>query len=665
MKSGLIRPLECIRLLNRADESLPTAWVGQNNTNASMPRLEWLQHGHIDPMRETEQRPVLVSLKSQNEPVFGELLELARAGVRAYVLVPEAWGNHEKVEPLLLQSPFVLIRRMAALPASGILTSNGGRVWLGGPWSLRLNGQQSIALRQTFLRMFWHEAFEEAWTSGKQLVWRVVRDRPFDVPELDAHAPLRVGPSERLQMDVRGASMHLASSEVPAGVPRKLWFCAGAEHHDKLAKLVRQGTEVVWQELALPDIVARENSGELVVSGPKARMRIVLDAQQATDAKRILDLAGSWSFRVDVRIGEPSVRASTFWLRNEAKPRKLQTQQSISVGDILAPSLRNIPDSVPEKWPDADTLALEARYVWQVNPPKLPQDAIEDVLVKRWREIDEQWSERLQRLQEGSLRIAEDCGRLKKTFAGFFAELLGFGQANDRFDKQIDALANYRPSLTSPSDATTKFRQLNELEEDVRRLQQNVEETERRKIEEVERAKQEAAWHERVKTAQEKLAKCREIFPQQEEQLAALEVEVAVADDNLKSVNVHNKNSKNDKKDAYAQKKKMDDELARAKKNVDRLRNEMQSLEESTKEPFEFRMVKQPLLPATVGTARFVPAQNSKTTVMLPEHALPAVGELRMHQKQRYLAIRTWEELDRGEQEALRLEAKLVAMGDV
>ena len=48
----------------------------------------------------------------------------------------------------------------------------------------------------------------------------------------------------------------------------------------------------------------------------------------------------------------------------------------------------------------------------------------------------------------------------------------------------------------------------------------------------------------------------------------------------------------------------------------------------------------------------------------VPEDALPEVGALRVVKGQRYLVIETWEELDRGEQEASRLSAKLVAQED-
>jgi hypothetical protein len=49
-----------------------------------------------------------------------------------------------------------------------------------------------------------------------------------------------------------------------------------------------------------------------------------------------------------------------------------------------------------------------------------------------------------------------------------------------------------------------------------------------------------------------------------------------------------------------------------------------------------------------------------KTELRPPSEALPSVGRL-VTAKQRYLAIKVWEDLDAGEREAERLSASLVA----
>ena len=45
----------------------------------------------------------------------------------------------------------------------------------------------------------------------------------------------------------------------------------------------------------------------------------------------------------------------------------------------------------------------------------------------------------------------------------------------------------------------------------------------------------------------------------------------------------------------------------------------------------------------------------------VPAEALPEVGALRVHKRQRYLVIERWEDLAAGEPVAVRLQARLVA----
>jgi len=312
VKTGTIRRIERERTIARLDERLPMAWVCRNQSSEAIPSLTWMNHGPVDSFHPDVEHPVLGMVASQQDPALSQVLTLARAGARVYLLVPEGWGRQQKIEPEFLQSPSVLLRRVSHVPTSAILTAAGARVWLGGPWSLRLDEQQAESLRQAFLRLFWHEAFEESWTGDKQLFWNVACERPFDVPEVPVNAAVRIGADLRLQRDMRGAHVHLASNEVPTVAPQKLWFRPGPEHHDKLVKLVRQGTEVVGQDSGLPDMIVHEGGGEMVVSAAKSRLRITLNSGQAVDAKKVLSRDTSWSFRVDLRLGDESFRKAEF-----------------------------------------------------------------------------------------------------------------------------------------------------------------------------------------------------------------------------------------------------------------------------------------------------------------------------------------------------------------
>ncbi|MDR0965055.1 MAG: hypothetical protein LBM75_00850 [Myxococcales bacterium] len=92
---------------------------------------------------------------------------------------------------------------------------------------MELDQAQTDALRQTSLRLFWHEAHEEAQGHlGKiQLSWRVAGERPFDIPELLPTAPIRLEESgARLSAYPRGALVHLSQTEAPKVAPARLWM---------------------------------------------------------------------------------------------------------------------------------------------------------------------------------------------------------------------------------------------------------------------------------------------------------------------------------------------------------------------------------------------------------------------------------------------------------
>lgn len=660
MMHGPIRRFPRERVESRVKESLPCAWVWQNLPAQPISGLTWMTQINAQPFRADSNAPVLVMLGANNDAVYKELLVHAASGARVYLLVPEHWGTSEKTDPQLLHASKVLIRRAAEVPASAIVTSAGARVWLGGPWNLHLSDEQASALRQSFLRLFWHEGFEEAWTGEKQLLWRVARDRPFDVPEMSRHASVRVGPDVRSEMDKYDAFVHLMGGILPNVMPRKLWFPAGPEHHEQLGKMVQKGTEVLWADRGLPDIVVNSHGAEVVLPGSRARMRIVLTSDQASDAQRILEARAPWSFGVNVRMGESALRAATFWLPGEKKARVLEEQQSIAVSDVQAKSLALVSETLPANWPSPQPLALSVRYQWTVIPPKVPAGAAEDPLVTQWRKLDEEWISRVARMGEELQNAEENQGRLGKLFSRLANALLGFGRTHKSLLNQVTNMAKMRPSSVGPVEALVMLSDLASVEERARRLQGDLDEAERKEREELERDKQRAAWQSSVDEAKRDLSIKRDELVKQEKLVSELAEEQSVADEAMKAAD------KDAKKDLYAQQKKIGDEITRAKKDVNRLRELIRSLEEKQAEKFEFRPpVNSPPRPTQTG-GRFVPqSANKSSTILVPHEALPEVGALRLHKNQRYLVIQQWEDLAIGEHAAQRLMANLVASEDV
>jgi len=613
------------------------------------------------PFRAEPGLPVLVMLGSDDDAVFKELLAQASTGARVYVLVSPTWGTDVPIDPQLLHASKVLIRRIPELPASAIHTARGARLWLGGPWSLRLDDAQAAAFRQVFLRLFWHEATEEAWTAGgKQPRWRVAGERPFDVPEVSRNASVRLASDARLEMDKRGALVHLTGGSIPDVAPRKLWFPAGGDHHDGIAKLVQSESEVVWDDRGLPDMVVRDQGGEVLLPGTRARLRIMLTPGQTSDATRILEAQARWTFGVDLRIGESSLRSASFWLSGEKKARALETEQTIPIADVLATSLRTVPETAPTTWPVAQPLALSVRYRWTVVPPKLPAGTVEDPLVGQWRKVDEDWQSRIAQARQVLETAEENQGRIAKTLSRLASALLGFGRTHKGLLEHVAAMEKARPSSAGPSSAPAMLSELAKIEEQARKLQSDIDEAERKEQEDLEREKQQATWQARVDEAKGKLPMRRDELAEAEKRRESFDEELGTIDAEMKAAD------KDAKKDLYAQQQKLSDEVKRAKRDVNRLRGEISSLEEQAAEKFEFRPPANPAMRPKQTAGRFVPpTSNARPTSTVPDQALPEVGALRILKNQRYLVIKTWEELAAGEQAASRLSANLVAPENV
>jgi hypothetical protein len=599
---------------------------------------------------------VLVLLGNGSEDARSALLAHAATGARVYALVGPGWGK-DQADSQVLQAPRVLVRRLVEVPSAAVHAGTEARLWIGGGFILRLDPTQAEALRQTFLRLFWHEATEEAWSGGRQFVWRPARERPFDVPEVPASAAVRWEPADAcLTGDSRGALMHVSAGPPPDSAPRRLWFPAGPEHHDRLAKLVQAGVEVLWGDRGLPDLQVNDGAGEVLLPGTRGRLRVRLTAQQAPEVARLLEAPPAWQFQANVRLGEASHRAAQFWLPGESAARALEAEQIVEVPDVPATSLREVPATAPASVPSPQPLALAVRYQWTVVPPRVPSGAEDDALVGRWRKLDEDWTARLARVREALVAAEGDRGRIGRAFSRLVSAMLGFERTHGGLLARVGALEAQRPSAAGPTGAPALLAQLGEIEDAARKLQADLEEAERKAREDEERENQQAAWQSRVDAANRDLPDRRTALTTAESRRAAIAEELRGIEEALKSAD------KEAKKDLTANQRKLSDDLQRANKEVTRLRGEITSLEQQAAERFEFRPPPAPTgRPAQPG-GRFVPsASSARPASNVPDEALPEVGSLRSHKGQRYLVLQTWEQLATGEQTAARLAAKLVA----
>lgn len=655
MMQGAIRRTVRHRTEQRNDEHLPTVWIGGATGASAWTDGAWLTRSSARLVGEAD-APVLVLLANQGEDPLPELLAHAGAGARVYVLVGPGWGKNQ-ADSQELQAKHVLIRRIPEVPASAVLVGREARLWIGGGFVLRLEAAQAEALRQNFLRLFWHEATEEAWSGGAQLAWRAVHERPFDVPEIPPSASVRWEPPDAgLANHAHGALLLLNAGPPPDTKPRRLWFPAGPDHHDRLARLSQAGVEVMWTDRALPDLLVAGDGGEVLLRGTRGRLRLRLTSNQAEEVRRLLDEPPAWRFHTQIRLGEAEHHSARFWLPGEGAAHKLEVEQRIQIPEVQADSLRETPEATPASVPAPQPLALAVCYQWSVVPPRVPAGAEEDALVGRWRKLDDDWSSRLGRVRE-ALRTAEgERGRIGRAYSRLVSAMLGFERTHGGLLARVNALEEQRPSAAGPSGAPSLLSQLVEIEDTARRLQSDLDDAERQARESEARDEQLIEWKGKVTVAERNIPDRRAALTAAESRRNGIADELRGVEESLKSL------SKAEKKDLTVKQLRLSDDLKRANKEVTRVRSEIDALEKQIVEPFEFRPPPAPIPRQAPAGGRFVPsASSTRVTTAVPDEALPEVGALQNYKSQRYLVIQTWEELTAGEQAASRLSAKLVA----
>ncbi len=655
MMQGPIRKTVLHRIEQRGDARLPSAWISKTAEPSAWRDGGWLTRTQ-SPLAGPAETPVLAFLGNDWSEDHALLIAHAGAAARVYALVGPSWGKNH-ADHQLLQAPRVLVRRIPEVPASAIHVGSEARLWIGGGFILRLDAEQAEALRQNFLRLFWHEASEEAWADGQQFAWRPARDRPFDIPLLPSTWPVRLEtPEARLSNSASESLLLLNSGPPPDSEPRRLWFPAGPNHHQQLTQLEQAGVEVLWRDSGLPDILIAADRGEVLLPGTRGRLRIRLTDKQAGEVGQLLEAPPAWRFHTNISIGNANHRSANFWLPGDGAARELEAEQLLEAPEVHATSLRGVPDAAPMSVPDAQPLALAVRYQWSVAPPCVPTGSQEDPLIARWRKLDEDWIARLKRVSEALNNADGERNRIGQAFSRLVGAMLGFERTRSGLRDRVGALEAQRLSKAGPAEAVSLLTQLLEIEDAARKLQANLEDAERKAREDDEREKQLSAWQDRVDAAKQKLPDCQTGLTAAESRSCATADDLRGVEESLKSTD------KEAGKDLKAQKLKLSDELQRHKKEVKKFQGEISALEKQAAEPFEFRPQPVSTVRPLQSSGRFVPQSSSAPAATnVPDDSLPETGNLRTHKGQRYLVIQTWEQLEAGESSASRLSAKLVA----
>jgi hypothetical protein len=416
----------------------------------------------------------------------------------------------------------------------------------------------------------------------------------------------------------------------------------------------------VWEDRGLPNLAVGPDGGEVLLPGDRARLSIQLNEDQIEDAIQVLEAPSRWRFDVDVRIGDPEHVDASFWLSGESISRGLEGEQRIELPEVEADTLRCVPETSPSTWPASQPLALSVRYRWNVVPPRVPIGHKEDPLIGRWREIDQDWIARVERLRKDLTDASGERSRIGAAFSRLVSAMLGFARKQAQLDEQLATMQGQRPSTAGRAQAPAMLARLAELEDQTRALHGDLEDAEREARETKEREDQEATWRAGVDQAKRQLSQRRAELDEAQQQQTQLDQSLADLETELQAATKS--------KDLQARKRKLSDERKHLQRSIQKVRDDITGLEEAAGKLFEFQPPARDR-PTTQHRAggRFVPKSSAKpaTSTKLPEDDLPEVGALRQYRGTRYLVIKTWDELDAGERAASRLAAKLVAPEDV
>lgn len=667
LPTGAIKDLDVKRPESRSEEVLPTCWVRISGSRPALAGSDALVPVRSCPSvlpRPRADEAVLVLLGPRcPEVVRAFIQDAANADCRVYVLAQHSELDEASASALVGRAGArVLIRRVPALAASGILVDRGracGLFLAASPqappeWWLPLSEEQGNAAFRYALHEFWHRATDEGWLEGSKVRFGEVRDRPFDVPLPPKHAPVR--PSSELSKGAR-SGWYSPHGVLPTGKPpMRVLVCPSGDDHGALAKLARAGSDVAWSDVGLPAAALDEQSGRVVPGAESQLLRIELDPEQAAAVRHLIDeavRAPEWQFLTDTRLADIN---GAVLLPGAQEAAPVLDDHPERCGSVRAESLRAMPNTEPSSFPAVPPLARGVRWAWTVQPPRAPKAAKTDPLATAWKKLDDDVQARLGRAHEQLSELEQRTGALGRAFDALAGALLGFGRTRKSLLRKAEELAGRTPSAIGPSAATQMLDEIQQVEKQLGELVGNVDQAEHTAKMEKERAEQLAAFEESKRRAERDMAQHQTELQEVRQAQQAAEAGLGELAGDSHGLS---------KKDRRARQKKLRNDSERAERRASRLEQLIAEAQSVLDGEFHFRPSAAPTGQKKSGKggrgARFVPTARPNPVTTAPEEALPSVGELLSRDGQRYLVITRWEQLDEGEVEAERLGAMLVA----
>ena len=547
-----------------------------------------------------------------------------------------------------------------------------------------------------------HRSDDLTLPSGRLVVGKRLDD---PVPDAEVRVAPRLGDPGRARVIFTPPANQLpvgAGSPVSLEVPKSL---AGRGH------------TVVWTDLGLPAVTVTRQRFVMNLAESPIALQLEWPRGAAVDLFHRLERAAggpTWAFHPARQLG--AIRGRVL-LDNTTTEQQVRASVAIDVGRVEA-QLTSFTEARPASFPAAPALAKQVVYRWTRVPASLPPGARPAQLVRAWTAVDEWASRALDGCRTALDTLDEQeglLGRLRRWLPSRDAAVLERRKLRDL----VDELGEARPSQ-SPDDAGERLRRIAEVAVRLNALLHGAHDS--RQTAEDARAEhdQRAQWQERLRTAEEGLRVAQEKLAANEAAQGRASADVEAAEGVLSEAiealrseratqleadrerlaadleaalqtqqDLEQKHSgrppKSERKAVGRQVRQAEQALAdneraaaavaswtppqgttpdeerllvEARRALAGLRDEAKALAKDVSRAqaeasAEFRFVRPARLPGP--THLDLPAAPPA-----PAEAPPELGDLFEHDRRRYLAIKTWEQLRRAEPVATRLRAELV-----
>lgn len=617
----------------------------------------------------------------------------------------------------------VLVRLGLDAPADWLVV-DGGRaaLLLLGPtsgerrWLLNVDGPLARSLYEAFRVLFWFHSTRECLPDVRgTYAFRTPLAAPFAHPGNDIMLPAgRLLTAGTLTEVTEEAEIRVVPDGSAAGPSRVNFIPPDPKSFVTPLHLVQRASRVIWTDLGLPKTYVSRQRLVMDLSETPISLQLEWPKQAAIDLfHRLTKVAQkpAWQFHPERRLADV---AGQVLLEHSNGPEGVQDKAVVEVPSVVVPP-EDFDNAQPARFPEPPPLARVVTYRWTVQPTTPPPGAREAELVRRWRTVDE-WA----RVRVDTLRQALEG--MERDERGFLDRLLAWlprnkehRQRRDVIRANLDELGEAPPSQ-QPAEAKEIVQRLLQVGKDVRLAIEELH-TDRQQAESAAaEQEQRAAWEERMRQTKGELAvkrlelakledkrsdedkilaEAQQMLAQEEAILRALHKDDLVTKQGGLAVELAEAREAVAKlpPDADKQRRK---ECARQLKLLEQqdeqMGKELANVESWTPPASELvkerRVVRERLAALTevrektracsreieglekIISAPFVfepppgrpkspsPAESHAPTV--PNEAPPELGELLENRGTRYLAVRTWEQVQPASQVAKRLQAELV-----